>query len=312
MKLARSTPRTATAVGLLLGLAVDAMVGDQRRWHPVAGFGSVAAGLERLTWADSRARGVAFNLACTLPVGLVGLAGQRLTRRPAGRCLLVGLGTWTVLGGRSLRREGALQQQLLQAGDLTAARARLSYLAGRDAESLDEAELARAVVESIAENLSDALVAPLIWGSLAGLPGLLGYRAVNTLDAMVGHRSARYRHFGWFSARLDDVANLIPARLTALLVAACSAQPGQVWSVVRRYAGNHPSPNSGWCESAFAGALGLRLGGLNSYHGQPELRPRLGDGRPAAVADIGRAARLAGQVSIAAGLLAAALSAARR
>ena len=303
--------RLATAVGLVLGLVLDGLLGDPRRLHPVAGFGATAGRLERAVWADSRLRGVGYALGCTVPIVLAGALGERLTRRPVPRMLAVAAATWTVLGGRSLRREGQLQSQMLRCGDLAAARARLGHLAGRDADGLGEAELARAVVESVAENLSDALVAPLVWGALFGMPGLLGYRAVNTLDAMVGHKSLRHRRFGWFAARLDDAANLLPARLTAVLVAACSRRPARVWQVVRRDARQHPSPNAGWCESAFAGALGLRLGGMNSYHGRLERRPDIGDGRPAALADIPAACRLAARVSIAAGAAAAALAGAR-
>jgi adenosylcobinamide-phosphate synthase len=157
-------------------------------------------------------------------------------------------------------------------------------------------------VESLAENASDAVVAPLLWGALAGLPGLLGYRAVNTLDAMIGHRTARYRRFGWSAARLDDLLNWAPARLTALAAAAWAplvgGTAGGAIRVVRRDAGQHPSPNAGVAEAAFAGALGVRLGGCNSYHGTVEDRGMLGDGRPVHVADIAPASRLANAVSM--------------
>jgi adenosylcobinamide-phosphate synthase len=197
----------------------------------------------------------------------------------------------------------------LAAGDLPAARAALPWLAGRDPRSLEAAELARATVESVAENTSDASVAPLFWGAVAGLPGLLGYRAVNTLDAMVGYRSARHLRFGWAAARADDVANWVPARLTAALTVACAPLVGgsaagalRAW---RRDGAAHPSPNAGRCEAALAGALGLRLGGRNVYGGQVEARPRLGDGRPPAAADIGRAVTLSRAVWLGAAGLAA-------
>jgi len=164
-------------------------------------------------------------------------------------------------------------------------------------------------VESVAENTSDAVVAPLLWGAVAGLPGLVAYRAVNTLDAMVGHRSARYLRFGWASARLDDVANWVPARVTLALTAACApllpgSTPGAVLRVVRRDGGRHPSPNAGRCEAAFAGALGIRLGGTNIYGGVAETRPELGEGRGPEPGDIRRSIALSRAVTVSATALA--------
>jgi adenosylcobinamide-phosphate synthase len=162
--------------------------------------------------------------------------------------------------------------------------------------------MTRATVESVAENTADAVVAPLFWGAVAGVPGLLGYRAVNTLDAMVGYRSARYAAFGWASARLDDVANWIPARLTAVLTGLAApvvgGDPLDTWEVWRRDGGAHPSPNAGQVEAAAAGALGVRLGGANIYHGRAELRPALGNGPSPEVFDIGRAATLSAAVGL--------------
>ncbi|HSY15591.1 MAG TPA: cobalamin biosynthesis protein [Jatrophihabitantaceae bacterium] len=301
------------AAGLLAGSVLDALLGDPRRGHPVAAFGTAAARLERLIWADSRARGVGYTAICAgLPV-VIGLLAQRSSRAPLTTAAIVTSATWTVLGARTLREEGAALNSLLAAGDLAGARQRLTHLAGRDPRGLDAAEIARAAVESIAENTSDAVVGPLFWGAVGGLPGLLGYRAVNTLDAMVGHRSPRYLRFGWAAARLDDLANLAPARLTALLVAVIApAVGGRARDVVRialRDAGRHPSPNSGWCEASFAAALGLRLGGTNIYGTRVERRPSLGDGRPATAADLLRAARLNRLVSLAAALIASAAAA---
>src|SRR5262249_41107178 len=156
-----------------------------------------------------------------------------------------------------------------------------------------EKEVARAAVESVAENTVDAVVAPALWAALAGAPGVLAYRAVNTLDAMVGHRSTRYARFGWASARLDDAANWVPARVTAALVAAARpARAAAIASAVRHQAPAHPSPNAGVAEAAFAAALGVRLGGRNAYGDRVELRPALGDGPPPAPADVARAVRL--------------------
>jgi adenosylcobinamide-phosphate synthase len=251
-------------------------------------------------------------------VGAPVLAGAALAaltwRRPVARAALVAAATWTVLGGRTLRREAGMMADALERDDLPAARARLSHLCGRDPSALGPAELARATVESVAENTSDAVVAPLFWGAVAGLPGLLGYRAANTLDAMVGHRSARYARFGTPSARLDDALNLVPSRLTALLVVAAAPLVGgeraEAWRVWRRDGADHPSPNAGQCESAMAGALGVRLGGRNVYSGRTEVRPLIGDGPRPAVAHIRPAARLSGAVALAAVALAATVLAA--
>ncbi|GHF48504.1 cobalamin biosynthesis protein CobD [Amycolatopsis bartoniae] len=294
-----------TRLGLAAGYALDAAFGDPRRGHPVALFGRAAGALERRVWADSRPRGAAFAAACVGTAAGAGALLQLATRRrPFARFAATALATWTVLGGRGLAHEGAVMASLLDAGDVPAARQRLSHLCGRDATGLDTKELARAATESIAENTSDAVVAPLFWGSVAGLPGLLGYRALNTLDAMVGHHSPRYERFGWASARADDVANLLPARLGALAAVCCApfagGRPERAWRVWRRDAARHPSPNAGQVESAFAGALDIRLGGVNSYGGRAEDRGTLGDGPSPAPADLRRSVRLSQAVGLAA------------
>lgn len=299
--------RTELAVGLLLGTAWDAAVPDPRRGHPVAGFGAAAGALERRMWADSRLRGCAYAVACT---GGTVLAARPLERvRGPARVAVVAAATWTVLGSRSLRGEAAAVGGRLTAGDLAGARRRVTHLVGRDPSALDEAGVARAAVESVAENTCDAVVAPLFWGAVAGVPGLLGYRAVNTLDAMVGHRSTRYARFGWAAARLDDVANAVPARLTAGLVAlvapAVSGDARGALRVAARDGRHHPSPNSGVSEAAFAGALGLRLGGRNVYASRVEDRPEIGDGTAPTARDIARANRLCAGVTLAAAAAAA-------
>jgi adenosylcobinamide-phosphate synthase len=273
----------ATAAGLLAGAAADAVFADPRRGHPVALFGRAASAIEGRLYADSRPRGVLFTTVCVGGATAIGAAAHLLTRRrPAARAAVTAAATWAVLGGTTLGREGAYLGAVLERGDVAAARARLPHLCGRDPSRLDEDELARATVESIAENTSDAVVAPLLWGAVAGVPGLLGYRAINTLDAMVGHRSPRYERFGWASARLDDAANLLPARLTAALTVLAApvagGSPRRALAVLRRDGHRHPSPNAGRCEAAFAGALGVRLGGANDYGGRVEHRPHLGDG----------------------------------
>jgi adenosylcobinamide-phosphate synthase len=281
--------RRARAVAV--GLVVDAVVGDPPdRCHPVAWLGRGLAAWERRWWADARARGAAYALtgvggALSTTVALRGTLGE------SGSLVAA---TAVAAGGRSLLQVAAGVGRMLEAGELEAARCRLRALVGRDCQELDEKELARAVVESVAENLSDAVVATALWGLLGGTGGVLVHRAANTMDAMVGHRSARHRRFGWAAARLDDLLAWPAARLTALLVAAASpARAGAVWKTVRRDAGAHPSPNAGVAEAAFAGALGVRLGGVNRYGGHQEVRPPLGDGPGPSPADVSRAVALA-------------------
>jgi adenosylcobinamide-phosphate synthase len=307
---------TPIAAGLALGAAADLLLADPRRYHPVAGFGTVAAALERRAWRDSRRAGSAYALGLVAAAGGLGALLDRGTRgHPVARVLVTAATTWTVLGGTSLGRAADHMHTALAAGDLPAARVALPALAGRDPGTLGAEDLARATVESVAENTSDAAVAPLFWGAVAGLPGLLGYRAANTLDAMVGYRSPRYERFGWAAARLDDVANWVPARLTAALTVACArAAGGSAAGALRtwfRDGAAHPSPNAGRCEAAMAGALGLRLGGRNVYGSRVEFRPVLGDGRAPATADIRSAVRLSRAVWSTAALLAAAARLAR-
>jgi adenosylcobinamide-phosphate synthase len=292
---------------------MDAVLGDPRRGHPVAAFGSSAAAAERVMYADSRGRGAAYTASCVLAAAVPAVVVARLTRRsPLAAGTTAALATWAVTGARSLTLEAERLRARLLAGDLPAAREALPALCARDPSDLDSDAIARAVVESVAENTSDAVVAPLLWGAVAGLPGLVAYRAVNTLDAMIGYRSARYQRFGWAAARLDDLANLVPARVTALLTVACApvagGSPKAALRAWRAYGSRHPSPNAGRCESAFAGALGVTLGGTNVYHGVTETRPSLGDGPPPATADIQRAVRLSRAVTWSAAALAAALA----
>lgn len=305
-----------TAVGIAGGLGLDAVLADPRRGHPVAAFGSLAAAAERLVHKDSRTIGALYAVGLAGGAGLAGAGLVRSVQRPAGRAALTALATWVVVGGTSLRREADSMHTLLSAGELDSARDRLSHLCGRDASALDVPGLARATVESVAENTSDAVVGPLFWGVIAGVPGLLAYRAVNTLDAMVGHRSERYQRFGWAAARLDDAANLLPARLTAGLTVALApvvgGRPQAALRAWRRDGHKHPSPNAGPVEAAFAGALGRTLGGRLVYCGRVEDRPLLGNGPAPSVADIPRAATLSAAVSLAAGALAVAVQGLRR
>lgn len=292
-----------TSLGLMAGYVADSLLGDPRRGHPVAGFGRVAGALERRLYDDRRAAGV---LHTTLLVGAAAILGKRAGHGTAATALA----TWAVLGGRSLDREAAAVQALLEAGDLRGARQRLTHLVGRDTAELTADGVARAVVESLAENTSDAVVAPLVWGALAGPAGLLAHRAANTLDAMVGHRSPRYERFGWAAARLDDLLNLPGSRLTAALTVALGDDRRAAIGAWRSDAGDHPSPNAGPVEATFAGALGVRLGGTTVYAGRVEERPLLNrTGREVAVHDVTRARRLARRVDLGALLACAGLAA---
>ncbi len=307
----------ARASGLLVGYALDVAFADPQRHHPVALFGTAARRLEDRVHADSRLVGAGYTAALVGGTVLGAAAAQRGLR--AGASAVVGpsraasvaefgavaAATYVALGGTSLVREGDAMAGLLGRGDLPGARRRLSHLCARDATDLAPDDLARATVESIAENTSDAVVAPLVWGALLGAPGVLGYRAANTLDAMVGYRSERYRSFGWASARFDDLLNLLPARLAALLVFVVTGRR-EALTVWRRDAHKHPSPNAGPVEAAYAGALGVSLGGTNTYDGEVESRGVLGDGPAVTVADVARANRLSRKVCAAAAVTCAA------
>jgi adenosylcobinamide-phosphate synthase len=259
--------------------------------HPVRAFGNVMGQVEaRLYPADAHHRRAAGVAHATIGL-LIGTASGTLLRSTA-------LATYLSVAPRGLMTAALDVGAALDAGDLVRARELLPTLVGRDPSELDEGEIARAVVESVAENTVDALVAPVVWAVMGGAGGALAYRAVNTMDASVGHRNERYGDYGWASARLDDAANLLPARLTALLVVAVRPRAARsVWVAVRRQAPAHPSPNAGVAEAAFAAALGLRLGGVNTYGAQVERRATLGSGRPAVPADIGAAVDLCRDVT---------------
>lgn len=288
---------------LLAGWVADRALGDPRRGHPVAGFGRLAACLERALWRDDRLAGAVY---AGILVGGPAAAVWAIQRRLGPRCraVLLALVTWAALGSRSLGREAAGVADAVARGDLDDARSRLPALCGRDPSSLDAGELCRATIESVAENTADAVVGPLLWGRIAGPAGVVAHRCANTLDAMVGHRCPRYERFGWASARLDDLVNWVPARMTALLAAGCAplvgGSPRGAMRVLRRDGAAHPSPNAGRCEAAFAGALGVTLGGANRYGDRVELRGPFGDGPAPAPADVRRAVLLSTAVGVAA------------
>jgi adenosylcobinamide-phosphate synthase len=303
------------ASGLIGGVIADAVAGDPARGHPVALFGQLMTALEQRVYADRTGRGIAYAATGVLLGAGPLLVAARLTRAsPAGRAAVTAATAWAATAARSLGAAARGVAAALQAGDLAQARATLPSLCGRDPQDLDNTGITRAVIESVAENTSDAIVAPLVWGAVAGPAGLSAYRAVNTMDAMAGHHSPRYERFGKASALLDDVANWVPARLTALLAAVCSTavggRPGPTWQTARQYGPSHPSPNAGWCEAAFAGALDIQLGGVLTYSGRTEHRPEMGTGGPPRADDIGRAIYLSRAITASATTLAAAVAAA--
>lgn len=296
-------PFRATAWQLLAGFLLDLLLGDPR-WlpHPVAGFGSVAQRLERLFYRPRKLAGAMFCAAAV--VFAAGVAGASVFWLPQPWVNIYWV--FSLLALRGLDRESFGVLQALEAEGLEAARTALARIVGRDTAELDETGVLRGALETVAENLNDAVVAPLFYLALAGPVGMAAYKAVNTLDSMVGYRNERYHEFGWASARLDDVANYLPARLSAGLVWVAALLLGKDFRrsirVTFRDARRQPSPNSGYPEAAFAGALGVRLGGLNFYGGVASRKEDLGD--PLRPLD-GQALRGARQLLYAAGGLAA-------
>ncbi|WP_126427014.1 adenosylcobinamide-phosphate synthase CbiB [Brevibacillus marinus] len=302
------------AVQAALAYLLDLLIGDPR-WlpHPVVGMGKLAAGLERL-----------------VRPGYAALSPEGKRRKYGGRLLgllfplVVGGSSWlfawcvvqaaanlhgllaaavevylisTTIATKGLAEAGRAIYGRLAAGDLPGARQELSQVVGRDTERLDEREVTRGAVETVAENIVDAVTAPLFFALLGGAPLAFFYRAVNTLDSMVGYNNERYRHLGWASARLDDLLNWLPARLTFLVMVPAAwllrMDARGAWKIGRRDAGKHPSPNSGWAEAAVAGALRVQLGGTNYYQGVPSHRALLGDPeKPLAPVHILQAVRL--------------------
>ncbi|MEA5452093.1 adenosylcobinamide-phosphate synthase CbiB [Leptolyngbya sp. CCNP1308] len=286
------------AIALVLAAALDRIVGDPWGWpHPVQAIGQV------ITWGSQsifrlklsslgeRSLGVLLGLGIILGSGLVGWGMVRLAGmvHPA-----VGLGCEVVLlascfAGRSLRRAAEDVLAPLESGNIPLARQRLALYVGRDTENLDEPEILRAVLETVSENATDGVLAPLFyalvgaflpWGSV---PMALAYKAASTLDSMIGYRESPYTHLGWFSARFEDGLTWLPCRLTVATIALLSGNPRRVWAICRRDAPADPSPNAGWSECAYAAALGVQLGGQNIYRGQVKEKPLLGD----AVGEIG-------------------------
>ncbi|BCS54914.1 adenosylcobinamide-phosphate synthase CbiB [Geobacter sp. SVR] len=268
-------------------LLLDLMLGDPR-WlpHPVVLIGRTITFLEdrlRALISNERLAGVLLLLLTvtgTVAVTWLALVGAASLSPLAGTAAAVAI-SYTCLAARSLHRESAVVARALLAGDIQAARRNLSYIVGRDTADLDEPEIWRALVETVAENTCDGVIAPLFWLCLGGPLAGMAFKAVSTLDSMVGYRNERYLHFGWASARMDDLANFIPARLTALLMIVVAPLTGlslrNALRVTLRDRLKHPSPNSAHPEAAAAGALGVRLGGPSRYGGKPSWKEYIGD-----------------------------------
>jgi len=272
--------------------------------HPVTWIGRLIALLDRSLNREAtgpqarRAAGIVAVLVVLVIVGVLAIAIQdALLRVPFG-IFAVGVLASTLVAQRSLHRHVANVADALEKGGVAAARAAVAHIVGRDTDGLDAAGIARAAIESLAENFSDAIVAPVFWMVIGGLPGAALYKAINTADSMIGHRTQRYAAFGWAAARLDDVVNLPASRLCALLLIAAAApakdaSAADAWRAVRRDAARHRSPNAGYPEAAIAGALGLSLAGPRSYGGVQVDDALMGDGRrEAGAADIRRALAL--------------------
>ncbi|MDO4911704.1 MAG: adenosylcobinamide-phosphate synthase CbiB [Corynebacterium sp.] len=273
----RSFPRSilrTRAFAILGGLAADALFRDPQTHHPVAYFGRYVSAVEAKLYKPSKARGAAFFLATVAPPVLL---TQFFNRKYPTATLMIAL--WASLGGHTLCRIGRNVSQDLAVGDVDAARTWIPWLCSRDPQFLDEPGIIRATIESLAENTCDAASAPLFWAAVAGAPGVIAHRAVNTLDAMVGYKNERYKDFGFVSAKADDVMAFLPARLTALShMLLHPRRAGVAWKAWRTQAPKHPSPNAGPVEATAAAALNISLGGPTQYAHGIEDRPRMGFG----------------------------------
>jgi adenosylcobinamide-phosphate synthase len=282
---------TDTLVGrsgaALLGQVVDRIAGEPPDLvHPLVFVGRGLVRLEQVTYRDRRLAGAVHLAIAAGGAMAVGLVVQRTTPRWLATTVTVAIASSSKMLGDVALGIG----DELEAGDLDAARTQLRSLVGRRTDELSEHGIARAVIESVAENTVDGVTATWFWAVVGGAPMVCVHRVVNTLDAMVGHRTPRYARFGWASAKLDDVLNWVPARLTAVAIAATTPRRVvEVLQVVHRDGGSHPSPNGGRVEAAVAASLGITLGGSNAYGDVVEVRGALGHGRPPKPSDIRRA-----------------------
>ena len=277
------------AAAMLVALALDAVVGWPDRiyariGHPVTWLGALIDGLDkrfnREVWRGRTRRlaGAGVAIAVTALTIAIGAGLQALAPEGGARVLLVGVLAWPLVAARSMYDHVADVARPLAADDMDGARKAVSMIVGRDPSLLDAGGIRRATLESLAENTSDGIVAPLFYGVIFGLPGIMAYKAINTLDSMIGHRNERHGDFGWAAARLDDAVNLIPARLTGFIFALIWRKPGTALRVMWRDASNHRSPNAGWPEAALAGALDVRLSGPRIYGDHVADEPWLNGG----------------------------------
>ncbi|MBI4642876.1 MAG: cobalamin biosynthesis protein CobD [Deltaproteobacteria bacterium] len=284
----------------LAAYLLDLLLGDPPQWpHPIRFLGRVIEYWEGVCYRPRVAAGAVFWLAVmvTTLIGVLGLLGAVMFLPQWAGAAVFAYFLYTGLATRSLHYESRRVEDALARGNLAVARKRLARIVGRGTSELSPEEIRRAVIETVAENLADGVVAPMFFTLLLGLPGLFLYKAANTMDSMVGYKNYRYGKFGKVAARADDVLNYLPARLTALLMVAAAAVAGldarDAWRIMRRDAGNSSSPNAGWPEAAMAGALGVRLGGPSAYFGQVVKKPFIGDpGQPLAVGHHRQAVRI--------------------
>lgn len=286
-----------TGAGIILvALAIDAVLGWPKALfdlvgHPVTWIGRLISALDQwlnLEGTPDTDRRRAGFMAALVTIGVAALLGGLIQLcLPYGLLgiILGGVFAWPLIAARSLHDHVAAVAHPLAEGDLTRARTEVAKIVGRDPAKLDQAGVARAAIESLAENASDGVIAPLFWGALFGLPGIAAYKAINTLDSMIGHRTPRHEAFGFASAKIDDVANFLPARLTGLLFAAVSAAPRRAFDLMRADAPKHRSPNAGWPEASMAAALGIRLSGPRIYDDRISDEPWVNEGAPDPVAE---------------------------
>lgn len=299
---------------MAIGLALDAVLGWPRPLfrmigHPVTWIGHLIGGLDR--WlnlegtddAGRRMAGVAAALFVITVAAVLGLVVWSLLPVGLSGVVIAGILAWPLIAARSLFDHVAAVARPLGASDIGEARHAVAQIVGRDPDRLDPPGIARAALESLAENASDGVIAPLFWGAIFGLPGIFAYKAINTLDSMIGHRTPRHEAFGWAAARIDDVANFVPARLTGLLLAAVSPAPRTAFDCMVRDARHHRSPNAGWPEAALAGGLGIRLSGPRAYHDHVADEPWLNGAAPdPTAADLDRGLRIYRSAVMAVGL----------
>ncbi|TQS74766.1 cobalamin biosynthesis protein CobD [Ornithinibacillus gellani] len=273
-------------IAIAFAYVLDRIIGDPLNWpHPVRWMGSLISRLDK--WLNrgkyKRLNGVFMVLILLIIVGLiVGLLVWGCYQiHPIVGIAVEGIIIATTIAQKSLKDAALVVDAALEKHDMIDAREKLQYIVGRDTAALDESEIVRATVETVAENTTDGITAPLFWAWIGGAPLAMMYRAINTCDSMVGYRNEKYEAFGWASARLDDVVNWIPARLTGF-VSMFAGRPKYgnrktAWAVLRRDAKKHNSPNSGWGEAAAAAMLGIQLGGINYYQGKQSIAPTMGD-----------------------------------